>query len=43
MKSVLQYEYEINYIIRYDNKPVLIENKKIDHYITSGFNIKLIK
>lgn len=36
-------EYEINYIIRYDNKPVVTGNKTIDHYITSGFNIKLIK
>ena len=36
-------EYEINYIIRYDNEKPAFLKSQTDQYITSGFNIKLIK
>ena len=35
--------YEINYIVRYDNNPPDFLENNIDHYITSGFNIKIIR
>ena len=34
---------EINYIVRYDNNPPDFLENNIDHYITSGFNIKIIR
>ena len=36
-------EYEINYIIRYDNEKPAFLKSQTDQYITSGFNIKLVK
>ena len=33
-------EYELNYIVRYDNEPPSFLEKQLDQYITSGFNIK---
>ena len=36
-------DYEVNYIIRYDNEQPSFLDKKLDQYITSGFNIKFTK
>ena len=36
-------DYEVNYIIRYDNEKPPFLDKKLDQYITSGFNIKFAK
>ena len=36
-------DYEVNYIVRYDNEQPSFLNEKIDQYITSGFNIKFNK
>ena len=33
-------DYEVNYILRYDNEPPVFLDKQLDQYITSGFNIK---
>jgi len=35
-------DYEINYIVRYDNEQPSFLEKQLDQYITSGFNIKFI-
>ena len=36
-------EYELNYIVRYDNEPPSFLERQLDQYITSGFNIKFKK
>ena len=36
-------DYEVNYIIRYDNEHPSFLTEKLDQYITSGFNIKFTK
>ena len=36
-------DYEVNYIVRYDNEHPSFLTEKLDQYITSGFNIKFNK
>ena len=36
-------DYEVNYIVRYDNEQPSFLTEKLDQYITSGFNIKFNK